>query len=179
MTHGVVVGLVVGKLVGISVFTWLAVRLGVARLPDRTNFAQIVGVAALGGIGFTVSLFVSELAFGTGSVLNDDAKIGVLAASVIAAVLGVVILLATTRGRSGRTRRRGPPKRAPRAAERWCDQASRTFLATATPIATRTSRIRIFFTMVHPFGRRLDRHRRRGRAARQRPGRQAGSEPSR
>jgi Na+:H+ antiporter, NhaA family len=97
VTHGVVVGLVVGKLVGISLFAWLAVRLGIARLPDRTRFTQIVAVAALGGIGFTVSLFVSELAFGTGSVLNDDAKIGVLVASVTAAVLGVLLLLATTR----------------------------------------------------------------------------------
>jgi len=97
VTHGVVAGLVVGKFVGIVAFTWLAVRFGVARLPDRTTFGHILGVAALGGIGFTVSLFVSELAFGTGSTLNDDAKIGVLAASVTAAALGIVALLVTTR----------------------------------------------------------------------------------
>jgi NhaA family Na+:H+ antiporter len=89
------------------------VRLGSARLPDRTNLAQIVGVAALGGIGFTVSLFVSELAFGTGSVLNDDAKIGVLVASVAAAVLGVAILLATTRGVVGPDATEGPAEAGP------------------------------------------------------------------
>jgi NhaA family Na+:H+ antiporter len=97
VTHGVVAGLVVGKLVGISTFAWLAVRSRVARLPDGVRFGQIVGVAGLGGIGFTVSLFVSELAFGTASVRNDDAKMGVLVASLTAAALGLVLLLATTR----------------------------------------------------------------------------------
>ena len=63
VTHGIVVGLVVGKLVGIAGFTWLACRLGVGALPDGTRWPEIVGIAALGGIGFTVSLFVSNLAF--------------------------------------------------------------------------------------------------------------------
>jgi NhaA family Na+:H+ antiporter len=91
ITHGIVVGLVVGKLVGISTFAWIATRLHVATLPEGTRFAQIVGVAALGGIGFTVSLFVSELAFGTAGALADDAKIGILAASITAAGLGAVL----------------------------------------------------------------------------------------
>ena len=107
VTHGIVVGLVVGKLVGISGFTWLACRLGVASLPAGTRFAQSSGVAALGGIGFTVSLFISELAFGASRVA-DDAKLGILAASVTAAALGVAILLLTTRA----GREPGPPKRA-------------------------------------------------------------------
>jgi len=97
VTHGVVVGLVIGKLVGITAFAWLAVRLGIARLPQGTRFSQIVGVAALGGIGFTVSLFVSELAFGSASVLADDAKIGILSASLAAAAFGMVLLTMTTR----------------------------------------------------------------------------------
>jgi NhaA family Na+:H+ antiporter len=96
VTHGIVAGLVVGKLVGISAFTWLACRVGVASMPAGTRFPQVVGVAALGGIGFTVSLFVSELAFGATAV-GDEAKIGILVASVSAAVLGTVILLATSR----------------------------------------------------------------------------------
>jgi Na+:H+ antiporter, NhaA family len=100
ITHGIVVGLVVGKLVGISVFAWIATRLRVATLPEGTRFAQIVGVAALGGIGFTVSLFVSELAFGTAGALADDAKIGILAASLTAAGLGAVLVAATTRSRN-------------------------------------------------------------------------------
>ncbi|MET0627508.1 MAG: Na+/H+ antiporter NhaA [Acidimicrobiia bacterium] len=100
ITHGIVVGLVVGKLVGITTFAWIATRLRVASLPEGTRFAQIVGVAALGGIGFTVSLFVSELAFGTAGTLTDDAKIGILAASITAAGLGAVLLAATSRPRN-------------------------------------------------------------------------------
>jgi NhaA family Na+:H+ antiporter len=91
-----VAGLVVGKLVGISAFTWLACRVGVASMPAGTRFPQVVGVAALGGIGFTVSLFVYELAIGATAV-GDVAKIGLLEASVSAAVLGSVSLLATSR----------------------------------------------------------------------------------
>ncbi|HEX5587735.1 MAG TPA: Na+/H+ antiporter NhaA [Acidimicrobiia bacterium] len=97
ITHGIVVGLVVGKLVGISAFAWLATRLRVASLPSGTTFAQIVGIAALGGIGFTVSLFVSELAFGAAGAFTDDAKIGILAASLAAAALGAIVVTATTR----------------------------------------------------------------------------------
>jgi NhaA family Na+:H+ antiporter len=102
VTHGIVVGLVVGKLVGISGFAWLACRFGVASLPERTRFADIVGVAALGGIGFTVSLFVSELAFGAASPIADEAKIGILAASLAATALGAVLLLTIGRSRGGR-----------------------------------------------------------------------------
>lgn len=80
ITVGVILGLVVGKTVGISLFSWVTVRLGVARLPEGVRFSQLVGVAVLAGIGFTVSLFVSSLAFPTGSALRD-AKVGILVAS--------------------------------------------------------------------------------------------------
>ena len=90
VTIGIVAGLVVGKFVGISGASVLALRLRIGRLPDDLGLAHIFGVAILGGIGFTVSLFITDLAF-RGQVI-DDAKIGVLAASALAALLGTVVL---------------------------------------------------------------------------------------
>ncbi len=84
---GVFLGLVVGKLVGISAFSWLAVRVGLGRLPEGTGWGHIVGVAAVAGIGFTVSLFITGLAFDRMG-LQDDAKIGTLSASIVAAIVG-------------------------------------------------------------------------------------------
>ncbi len=89
---GVVIGLVVGKTVGVAGAAWLATRLGVANLPSGTTWVQVVGVAALAGIGFTVSLFVAGLAFDAGDV-RDEAKVGILVASVIAAAIGSAILV--------------------------------------------------------------------------------------
>ena len=88
---GVGFALVVGKLVGITAFSWIAVRFGLGRLPDGAGWPHIIGVGALAGIGFTVSLFITGLAFDS-AALQDDAKIGVLAASVTAAVLGAVLI---------------------------------------------------------------------------------------
>ena len=93
---GVVLGLVVGKLAGITAATWLAVRSGLGRLPFGATWPTLGGVAALGGIGFTVSLFIAELAYEPGP-LQDGAKIGVLAGSVIAALLGTLVLLRARR----------------------------------------------------------------------------------
>ena len=81
-------------------FTWLAVRLGIGELPSAATWRGIVGIGAVAGIGFTVSLFVTGLAFDD-VALQDEAKIGILVASTIAAVVGSVIL----RG-GGRTRER-------------------------------------------------------------------------
>jgi Na+:H+ antiporter, NhaA family len=92
VTTGVVVGLVVGKLAGITLATWLAVRSGLGRLPSGATWSTLAGIAALGGIGFTVSLFITELAYEPGS-LQDGAKIGVLAGSVIAALVGTLVLV--------------------------------------------------------------------------------------
>lgn len=89
-------GLVVGKFVGITFATWLAVRLGLGRLPDGATWLMLMGIAAIGGIGFTVSLFISELAYESGP-LQEAAKIGVLGASVVAAALGAVVLIRCTR----------------------------------------------------------------------------------
>ena len=93
---GVVAGLLVGKTVGISAFSWVAVRIGVGTLPDGVRFSQLVGAAMLAGIGFTVSLFVTGLAFEEGPTAGP-AKIGILVASVLAACGGSAVLAATGR----------------------------------------------------------------------------------
>ena len=92
VTWGVVLGLVVGKTVGITVATFAAVRLRIGRLPEGVTMRYVVGAGALGGIGFTVSLFVTELAFGNEQI-GTDARLGVLIGSLIAAVVGTLILL--------------------------------------------------------------------------------------
>jgi NhaA family Na+:H+ antiporter len=91
VTAGVFLGLLVGKPVGVLVFSWLATRLGLASLPEGVGWASMAGASCLAGIGFTMSLFVGGLAFEDGGLL-DQAKIGVLSASVLAAVLGLAIL---------------------------------------------------------------------------------------
>jgi NhaA family Na+:H+ antiporter len=92
VAYGVLLGLVVGKLVGISLFSWLAVRLRIGVLPPGVGWTGVIGVAALAGIGFTVSLFVTELAFSESS-LQYEAKIAILVAAVVAAGLGSVLLM--------------------------------------------------------------------------------------
>jgi NhaA family Na+:H+ antiporter len=93
---GVVVGLVAGKVAGISTFSWLAVRLGWGTLPAGVDWGQLVGAAALAGIGFTVSLFIAGLAFDD-PALADAAKVGILAASTLAAALGSLVLARSAR----------------------------------------------------------------------------------
>ena len=99
VTAGVVVGLVVGKAVGITAAAWLAVRTGLGRLPEGATWPMVAGVAAVAGIGFTVALFVAELAFEPGAV-QDAAKIGVLGASTLAAALGATLLWRACRDRT-------------------------------------------------------------------------------
>jgi Na+:H+ antiporter, NhaA family len=97
---GIVLGLVIGKVVGITSFAWLAVRLRIARLPDSVTWPGIVAVSALAGIGFTVSIFVTGLAF-RGELLEEQAKVAILAASLLAAAIGTTLLVATAgRGRN-------------------------------------------------------------------------------
>lgn len=93
---GVIVGLVVGKPVGITVATMIAVRFGIATLPRNVGWAQVVSVAMVAGIGFTVSVFVADLAFDDAAVL-DRAKLGILAASLVAGVVGLLAVRAVGR----------------------------------------------------------------------------------
>ncbi len=92
LTWAVVVGLVIGKLVGIAGATALMVRSPWGRWPPDTGVRHMLGMASLGGIGFTVSLFITGLAFGDGAQ-QAQAKTGILAGSLLAALLGVAILL--------------------------------------------------------------------------------------
>ncbi|MFC4160771.1 Na+/H+ antiporter NhaA [Chitinimonas lacunae] len=92
ITLGVILGLVLGKFVGISLFSWLGVKLGLGRLPNGVTWRHILGAAWLGGIGFTMSLFIGQLAF-RDPIMVDQAKVGILLGSLIAAVVGTLWLL--------------------------------------------------------------------------------------
>jgi NhaA family Na+:H+ antiporter len=92
VTAGIVAGLVVGKTIGILGSTWLVQRFTRAQLAEGLSWWDVFGLAILAGIGFTVSLLVGELAFGTGSAADDHVKIGVLAGSLIAALLATIVL---------------------------------------------------------------------------------------
>jgi NhaA family Na+:H+ antiporter len=88
---GVILGLFVGKQVGFMLFSWLAIRSGKAELPDGVTWNQLWGVSCLAGIGFTMSLFVTELAFKS-EALIANAKVGILLASIGSAVAGYFVL---------------------------------------------------------------------------------------
>jgi NhaA family Na+:H+ antiporter len=99
---GVICGLVIGKPIGIVVFSWLAVRSRIATMLDGISWRQIIGVGMLGGIGFTMSLFVANLAFGDAPML-EVTKVGILAGSVTAGIAGMIVLR-----RSSKTTLHGP-----------------------------------------------------------------------
>jgi NhaA family Na+:H+ antiporter len=88
---GIVVGLILGKSLGIGLSTWLTIRFGLAELPQGITMRHIIGAGFLAGIGFTMSLFVANLAFPGGDLLTS-AKIGILLASLIAGVIGWILL---------------------------------------------------------------------------------------
>lgn len=98
VTWGVAFGLLVGKAVGITAFTWLAVKIRVAVLPTGMNMRHVAGLATVAGVGFTVSLFVTGLAF-SDAAIQTQAKIGILGGSAVSAVLGLYILARATRPR--------------------------------------------------------------------------------
>ena len=98
---GVICGLALGKPIGIVSFAWLAVRSGLAALPVNVKWRQIIGVGMLSGIGFTMSLFIASLAFGSDAEM-ETAKFGILAASIVSAVGGTLVLAPASSGRCGR-----------------------------------------------------------------------------
>ena len=93
LTLGVAAGLVAGKLVGVLGSSALAIRFGVADLPANAGWAHMVGISLLCGVGFTMSLFIGLLAFAGDVALQDAVKVGILAGSFIAAILGAAVLL--------------------------------------------------------------------------------------
>ncbi len=96
---GIMLGLVAGKTIGITLASWLALALGIGQLPAGTRFSQIVGVSLLAGIGFTMAIFIAELAFAGRPAELLMAKMGVLLASLLAGSLGTLWLLVCSRQR--------------------------------------------------------------------------------
>jgi NhaA family Na+:H+ antiporter len=97
---GIVAGLVVGKLVGIAGFSWVAVKLGLTSLPHDLNFKHIAGVGLMGGIGFTMSIFIAELGFAHSAEDLLMAKTGIFLASILAGVSGFLWLYFTSKNSS-------------------------------------------------------------------------------
>ena len=97
---GIILGLVFGKMIGIAGTGWLAVKLGVASLPKGASASQLVGVGLLGGIGFTMSIFIAELAWPGEPALLQQAKMGILQASLVAGVSGYLWLRFVSRSPS-------------------------------------------------------------------------------
>ena len=90
---GIALGLFIGKQVGVFGSCWIAVRLGAAKLPKDMSWGGLYGVAALCGIGFTMSLFISSLAFeGTDIKLIFDERLGILAGSIMSGIIGYLVL---------------------------------------------------------------------------------------
>ena len=97
VTLAILLGLVLGKGIGISIFAWLALKTGLARLPEDVHFSHIIGVVFLAGVGFTMSLFISALAFEGQPALIAQAKMVILLGSLMAAIVGTVMLLFISR----------------------------------------------------------------------------------
>ncbi|SFV61750.1 Na+/H+ antiporter NhaA type [hydrothermal vent metagenome] len=89
---GIIFGLIIGKILGIAGVSFIAIKTGIAKLPEGSSMSQLLGVASLGGIGFTMSIFVADLAFSGNDPLIFQAKIGILCASFIAGLFGYLWL---------------------------------------------------------------------------------------
>jgi NhaA family Na+:H+ antiporter len=92
LTSAIFIGLVAGKLLGITLLSWLGIKLGLAELPEGVSFRQIIGIAMLAGVGFTMSIFVANLAFFNQDPLLESAKVGILAGSATAGLAGYLFL---------------------------------------------------------------------------------------
>lgn len=88
---GIIAGLLFGKPIGIALCSWLAIKTRLSALPKNTNWRQLWGAAQLGGIGFTMSIFITLLSF-RNAILHDEGKLSILIASVLAAVIGYLVL---------------------------------------------------------------------------------------
>ena len=95
VTWAVTIGLVAGKFIGIYLFTWLAIKCRISSLVNGMTWSNLAGISLLGGIGFTVSLFIANLSFGNEAIMLSQAKLGVLLGTVIAGVMGCIVLYFT------------------------------------------------------------------------------------
>jgi NhaA family Na+:H+ antiporter len=96
---GVILGLLLGKFLGISLFSKVLVWLGLAELPNQATWTQVYGVAILAGIGFTMSLFIAELAY-TQNIMIEEAKSAIIVSSALAAIIGLVVIRITNKPKS-------------------------------------------------------------------------------
>ncbi len=94
LSLNIAISMIVGNVIGIFSFSWLAIKLNIAELPENVNFKQLAGVSFLGGLGFTMSLFINNLAY-TNQVLIDSAKMGILLGSLVAGTLGYILIRLT------------------------------------------------------------------------------------
>ena len=94
---GILLGLFLGKQLGVMVFSFIAVKTGIAQMPNKSSWSSLYGVSILTGIGFTMSLFVGNLAFIDNTQYIDGVKIGVLAGSLLSTLVGYLILLFTSK----------------------------------------------------------------------------------
>ena len=106
MPVGVALGLLFGKQAGVMAASWLAVRLRIAALPEGATWRGFHGVAVLSGIGFTMSLFITALAFGN-DALGDEARVGILVGSLLSAALGLVLLSGRRRNAAAKSQPAG------------------------------------------------------------------------
>jgi NhaA family Na+:H+ antiporter len=96
----IMICLLAGNLAGITLFSWIGIKLGLSELPEGVNFRQVVGIALLAGVGFTMSIFVANLAFFGQPAQLDSAKAGVLAGSLLAGSLGYLVLRISLRNKA-------------------------------------------------------------------------------
>ncbi|MFT8593066.1 MAG: Na+/H+ antiporter NhaA [Bifidobacterium sp.] len=108
VTLAIVVALSFGKVLGITGTTMLLTRFPVLALPKGVHWPEMIGMGFVAGIGFTVSMLIGELAFGAGSVLDDESKIGILAGSLLSASIGTAILVVASRRRASKALKEDP-----------------------------------------------------------------------
>lgn len=97
--YGIVLGLILGKLIGITLFSFIAIKTKISGLPDRSNWGHMMGAGLLAGIGFTMSIFIAGLSY-TDTATQDAAKFAILFASVLAGVLGYLLLKVVSKKRN-------------------------------------------------------------------------------
>ena len=90
--YGIVFGLILGKLIGINLFSFIAIKLKISSLPDRSRWIHMAGAGLLAGIGFTMSIFIALLSYKDSQELQDSAKFAILTASILAGSLGYLLL---------------------------------------------------------------------------------------
>ena len=92
LAFNISLSLFLGKAIGVSLFSYFSIKLKIATLPKHTNFIDMIGVAILSGVGFTMSLFIGGLAFVNNDIFMNSAKIGIIAGSVVSGIVGYIIL---------------------------------------------------------------------------------------